>query len=176
MRVNGKQKEEKRICKLWKALPVEAKLNLANRSEIYNINDLVDTLECIKKIFREIGILQSITKENYINDELQKEIDRSQEILKLKDNWDDEGSPAIKKETLKKAIEFIKKQAEIFWDKKMKHIDVPEILPGPNGSIDILWDKEKYELLLNFPADKERVISYYGYRKKKKKIGKKNTI
>jgi hypothetical protein len=44
MRVNGKQKEEKRICKLWKALPVEAKLNLANRSEIYNINDLVDIL------------------------------------------------------------------------------------------------------------------------------------
>ncbi len=32
-------------------------------------------------------------------------------------------------------------------------LDAPNILPGPDNSIDLHWDYPKYEILINIPAD-----------------------
>ncbi len=107
-------------------------------------------------------------------DRLRKEFeDAKTSILNLKDNWDGEGSPSYNESTLDRAFKFLEKQIEAFGniDLKLnqhqidKLIDIPEILPGPNGSIDVLWEKVNYELLLNVPSESTKPISYYGLNK-----------
>jgi len=48
------------------------------------------------------------------------------------------------------------------WEKHGVKIGAPEILPGPDGSIDIHWNYPGYELLLNVPPDSDQPITYYG--------------
>jgi len=41
-------------------------------------------------------------------------------------------------------------------------VPIPAILPGPDGSIDLHWKTEKYELLINIPGDLNAPASFYG--------------
>lgn len=118
-------------------------------------------------------------------DRLRKEFkDAKTSILKLEDNWDGEGSPIYNESTLDRALKFLEKQIEPFGNINLKltlhqidkFIDIPEILPGPNGSIDVLWEKVNYELLLNVPPESTKPISYYGFNKGNKESKIKSKI
>ena len=95
-------------------------------------------------------------------DELFKSIEKSKYILELEDDWDDEGSPAYDKTTWIRAIEFIYNYTKKIYDELGILIDSPKISQGPEGSIDILWKKESYRLLINIPQDPKKPASYYG--------------
>jgi len=41
-------------------------------------------------------------------------------------------------------------------------IDAPHIHPGPDGSIDIHWKNDNYELLLNVPVEEGSLAGFYG--------------
>ena len=74
-------------------------------------------------------------------------------ILRLEEDWDDAGCPAYKPETLDAAAQFL------------YQIDNPEainvrIAPASEGSIDLHWKTDKFELLINFHSDNS--VSYYG--------------
>lgn len=74
-------------------------------------------------------------------------------ILRLEEDWDDAGCPAYKPETLDAAAQFL------------YQIDNPEainvrIAPASEGSIDLHWKTDKFELLINFHPDNS--VSYYG--------------
>ena len=74
-------------------------------------------------------------------------------ILRLEEDWDDAGCPAYKPETLDAAAQFL------------YQIDNPEainvrIAPASEGSIDLHWKMDKFELLINFRSDNS--VSYYG--------------
>ena len=39
---------------------------------------------------------------------------------------------------------------------------MPQINPGPDGSIDLFWDQPTLELLVNIPANSTQEASFYG--------------
>jgi hypothetical protein len=87
----------------------------------------------------------------------------SYRLLKL---LDEDGQPVITRNTLGRAINFLESLATEASDRYKIIIDLPNILPGPDQSIDLLWDicddKRNYELLINIPADSNETPSYYG--------------
>ena len=94
--------------------------------------------------------------------EIAEQIDKSRFILELNDNWDDEGSIACSQKTFATAVTFVIKYCEAVWEEESVLIDAPTILPGPKGSIDLLWDKTDYRLLINIHPDPDVIASFYG--------------
>lgn len=94
--------------------------------------------------------------------EIAEQIEKSRFILELNDNWDDEGSIAYSQKTFATAATFVIKYCEAVWEEESVLIDAPTILPGPKGSIDLLWDKTAYRLLINIHPDPDMTASFYG--------------
>src|SRR5438477_6094456 len=68
-------------------------------------------------------------------------------ILSLADNWDEDGSVAYDAATFEQAAEFLISNATRLWKLYSSILEVPKILPGPDGSIDIHWEVDDRELL-----------------------------
>lgn len=94
--------------------------------------------------------------------EIQKEIQKSKYILDLADNWDDEGSRGYQMSTWQRATSFLFKLSLKAWESFRVAIDAPKIYHGPNGSIDMLWKTDKYQILANFPDDPSLPATFYG--------------
>lgn len=89
-------------------------------------------------------------------------IEKSRKLLELPNDWDGEGSPEYAFATWSKAVSFIQSSSISLWRDHKKSVDAPKILPGPDGSIDVLWKNEQRELLINFPVDADEAFAYYG--------------
>ena len=98
-----------------------------------------------------------IDQEHKTNQEIER---ANKAILGLEDNWDGEGSSGYSKETLDRAINFLKVHVNALIEESGKII-VPRILPGPDGSIDLHWRTSELELLVNVPPD-DGPVSFYG--------------
>ncbi|MFC1478876.1 hypothetical protein ACFL57_05410 [Candidatus Margulisiibacteriota bacterium] len=98
--------------------------------------------------------------------ELDSEIERSRHIIKLKENWDGEGSKGYKQTTWDRAVDLLSSKYLDYAMSKKDKIDIPNILPGPDGSIDILWSYPEYEVLINVPESDNKPISFYGDNKR----------
>jgi hypothetical protein len=94
--------------------------------------------------------------------ELKAEIEVAQEILKLADDWDGEGSSAYSAHTLSRAIEFLKAHSAKGFALRSAYPPVPRIGPGPDGSIDLHWKQKAWELLVNIPKDDSQMAVFYG--------------
>ena len=75
-------------------------------------------------------------------------INDARKYLKYEDNWDGEGSPIYKEETLKRVESFLK-----LYIKFNKKLPLPNILPGPGGSFDLCWKHLNFDILMNVPED-----------------------
>ena len=95
-------------------------------------------------------------------DTLSSAIQESRSLLDLPDDWDDEGSPGYAEATWMRAVDFLLHNAERLWQDQGVTVSAPEILPGPNGSIDLHWRVNNHELLLNIPANLDELADYYG--------------
>ena len=89
-------------------------------------------------------------------------IQNSRSLLDLKDDWDDAGSVGYAESTWRRARDFLIRNAIRFFRSQKKCFDPPEILPGPDGSIDLHWKTDARELLINVPARPQDNIAYYG--------------
>lgn len=83
-----------------------------------------------------------------------------QKILNLPNNWDEEGAKRYKEETLDRVVEFIRKLSYLLWKETQKLIHVPNISPVPDGSIDIHWKNDNYDLLVNIPEDNSEPATF----------------
>lgn len=93
---------------------------------------------------------------------IREEIERSRVVLELRENWDDAGSPAIREDTWRRAVDFLVRLAAHVYEEFGKPIDVPDICPGPGGSVDLHWDRPEYELLVNISANPDAMAGFYG--------------
>ncbi len=88
-------------------------------------------------------------------------------MLNLPINWDDDGALPIEKEIFESATSFVKQYLlEIYFAHGIE-IQLPEINPCPDGSIDLDWATPNAQLLINIrkdKADNEYVAYYYGDR------------
>src|SRR5262245_7329836 len=103
-------------------------------------------------------------------------IKESGSILNLEHDWDGEGSSTYDESTWIRATNFLKTNALSLSNNSGLHIPIPEIDPGPHGSIDLHWRTRSRELLINIPHDPNQLAGYYGDNFADEKIkGKLNT-
>lgn len=95
-------------------------------------------------------------------DDLFSAIETSRRILDLPDDWDGAGSPAFAEATWQRAADFLRRCATTLWGREGRAVPVPQILPGPDSSIDIHWQSSQRELLINIPSDNDAPITFYG--------------
>ncbi|MBW4888719.1 hypothetical protein KXQ82_03295 [Mucilaginibacter sp. HMF5004] len=86
-------------------------------------------------------------------------INKSKYILDLKDDWDTEGAKGYHRSTWIKAVKFLISYSN--WVRKLnKKLPAPQILQGPNGSIDIFWKNDSFLFLVNISEQGDS--SFYG--------------
>lgn len=95
-------------------------------------------------------------------DSLEQEIIKAKKIIELPDNWDDEGAEKISEKTFEMAVKFLTNQSEKMELQENLSIPVPRINPVPDGSIDLFWKTDNYELLVNIPVSPNPIASFYG--------------
>jgi hypothetical protein len=78
-------------------------------------------------------------------------IEKSKYLLDLKENWDDNGAVGYDFDVWQKAVLFVSKLATRIYKSYGQIIKTPRIYHGPNGSIDIYWENESFNLLINIP-------------------------
>lgn len=156
---------------------------IRNEENFKDINELIENLLIlrdkikIKNASKNLGSAtasnkRTKTKKSIIIKNLKKKFDREIEkfgtgIVGLSDNWDNQGSKGFDIDTWQRTISLLRKILFILWD-NMVEIPIPTILPSPDGSFDINWENNAFELLINIPADIQEPVSLYG-----EKIGQK---
>ena len=88
-------------------------------------------------------------------------IEASRAILELELDEDETQTPYAEA-TWTRAVDFLRRNAKWVSDTLGRAVDLPEILPGPDGSIDLHWDYPGYETLINIPADRNAKAGFYG--------------
>lgn len=111
----------------------------------------------IKELIRFIS-LYGTKEKSFTMFELYKE---SQKLLQLKNDWDDEGAKEIKEVTLYKALSFLNTLVTYIYFDKNCNIDLPKLLPSPDGNINIYFHNEQFELCIDIP-EKGSIINIYG--------------
>ena len=106
----------------------------------------------------------------HVSEEMRSELSRAEGLSRLGDDWDGEGSPAYSSGTLKIVEEFITIHSTYVWGQLELELPVPTIAPGPDGSIDLHWKNQQWELLVNIPpsGSNEPAVFYgdnYGVEK-----------
>jgi len=82
-------------------------------------------------------------------------------ILELPENWDGYGAPSFNNEILKRVSNLLEKVFQSLWN-EMIEISLPLIQPVPDGSVDINWETDKFELLVNIPSEDNKLVNIYG--------------
>lgn len=96
------------------------------------------------------------------SDNLEHAIAASRSILDLSDDWDGEGARPFREATWLRAAAFLRDQAAQAVTFGIR-LPVPFIGAGPgDGSIDLLWRIEGFELLANVPEDPQAPVTFYG--------------
>jgi len=97
------------------------------------------------------------------SDRLEAAIDESKWILDLREDFfEDPQEPRYSEDTWLRATEFLRKHLQWARESKGVNIEIPKILPGKFGNIKFHWKSPKYELLLTFPADPAKPVTFYG--------------
>jgi hypothetical protein len=91
---------------------------------------------------------------------LYKTMDKSQYILQLEDDWDDEGGEKYEDQTWVNAMAFLSRYAQNLFNDFNIIINSPKIYHGSKGSIDILWKPSAYRLVINIPKDSNKAMFY----------------
>lgn len=103
-----------------------------------------------------------IPPEDAAREDLLSAIDESRRILDLPEDWDGEGSPAFMEDTWDRATDFLLHCESVLWNGASRSLPAPQILPGPDSSIDIHWQSSRRELLINIPDHRDAPITFYG--------------
>lgn len=86
---------------------------------------------------------------------------RKEHILNLKENWDDDGAEMFTIATFQRVSGLLKRFYQDLWN-NMVDAPFPLISPVPDGSIDINWETDKFELLINIPSMENNLVNIYG--------------
>ena len=102
-----------------------------------------------------------VQRELRAGDDLASEIERARRFVAGISQEDEEGAAAYSQETLDRAVAFLTVHSEQL-KKFYLQLPVPRISPGPDGSIDLHWKRQSWELLVNIPARPDEMAVFYG--------------
>lgn len=89
-------------------------------------------------------------------------IKESEWLKELQDDWDGQGSLAPTMYAIHQSKKFLVENSTIFVHMHGHQVVAPDISIGPEGTIDIHWQLQERELLINFPSNPQDTIKYYG--------------
>ncbi|MBD3254906.1 MAG: hypothetical protein GF383_07420 [Candidatus Lokiarchaeota archaeon] len=99
-------------------------------------------------------------------DKIKKNLNRALKKFKddtiyLPDNWDGQGAKNFGESLWQDLVDFL---FLIYVNLHAEGLNVPFplVLPNTDGSLDIDWETDLFELLINFPPDPEALIHMYG--------------
>lgn len=92
--------------------------------------------------------------------EIAEEIESSEFILDLKDDWDNQGGLPVKREVYFASIKFLIQYSRFLFEKGVV-IDAPEIDPCTDGSVDLSWRTANARLLINFRKTDKGLLAYF---------------
>ena len=121
-----------------------------NRSNYFTISKFIE-IDSETKI--------SIAEELF---EIADEIIKSKSLLDLKEDWDDEGALPIRFDTWKRAVLTLIECSSTVLSYEDIAIATPQINPGPESSIDIVWRTNNYRMMINFPEIESNNATFYG--------------
>lgn len=84
------------------------------------------------------------------------------EILSLPADFDGQGSRHYQKNTTDRALNLLLRLNQRGLALRGKSLPTPEILPGPDGGVDIHWTEQKFELLMHVPENATNPVTFYG--------------
>lgn len=90
---------------------------------------------------------------------LAKEVNQARRLM---EDFEPDGDPCFSKETLDRAVEFLRSQSKQFQSVYGKLPPAPYIGAGPDASVDLHWERDEWELLVNIPAGPNEPASFYG--------------
>ena len=129
---------------------------------IKNLLRIYDKFKSDKKSKRQISKSEKSSAIQDLKNRFKREIEKySNGVVGLSDNWDSQGSNGYNIDTWERTINLLRNILFNLWD-NMIDIPIPTILPSPDGSFDINWETEIFELLLNIPSDIQEPVSLYG--------------
>ncbi|MGB2606284.1 MAG: hypothetical protein WBC78_21945 [Candidatus Sulfotelmatobacter sp.] len=94
--------------------------------------------------------------------ELRAEIDHATDHLVKMAESRDEDESVYSKDAFARAVSFLTVHSTKAHDLCSSYPPAPKIGLGPGESIDLHWKQEKWELLVNIPADANRMAVFYG--------------
>lgn len=83
---------------------------------------------------------------------LEQAIARSEELLDLPDNWDNESASRPDRHAWERAVAYLRQIERTSVGLLDVTLPAPRITPGPAGSIDVFWRHRGTRILLNFPV------------------------
>lgn len=138
-------------------------LQMISKDAIHELVDQVgdDRLDQLHRVVQDFTNVGDSETDNSLQ-AIEGAIESSRDLIDIEDDWDGEGSPGYLEQTWRRAAQFVREYAaHLAADYGLK-IPAPGILPGPDGSIDIHWESDSFELLVNIPADANERAEFYG--------------
>lgn len=136
-------------------------------AEISNPTSCLPVVETMDQLsFSQTSLLKDfVTNMGYSsNSEAEKLIEQSKHILMLREGWDEEDALPVDKVIWENATSFLKAYVRYFDRKYLTALELPEINPVRDGSIDLEWRTSKGRLLINFNHRNLQKASFYGDR------------
>ena len=143
-----------------------------NLKRIFQKDDYLLTEDWIKPTERIgwVSVLPSLSglrsAYTYIDLEIKEELinifdENRNYILNLSDNWDGYGAQPFNEGTLNRAYILIENILNHFLINQID-ISIPLIQPVADGSIDINWETDEFELLINISSESNKQVNLYG--------------
>jgi len=123
---------------------------------------LVGTLRDALRQMLQPGAFYQTVVEPSSPDSIDRILESSRTILELEDDWDEQGASAYSESTWQRMCGFLRRQAALAQQIAGRDLPLPDILPGPKGSVDLHWKSPELELLVNIPAEASQAATFYG--------------
>lgn len=121
-----------------------------------------------EKILLNVGEKTFILDRHLVN--IKNVIVSSENLLKLENDWDDEGAISTNKVIYGRAIDILLNYCRHIMNNFKIIVSAPEINITKDGSIDLEWRSKDYILLLNIQNSEDFIVQYYGEDYKSKTI------
>ena len=97
---------------------------------------------------------------DHVSERIDPAIARIRDLSLLEDDWDGEGNRSIPPEVIDLGIVFLRKAIRILSHPGNPLPPTPSVGPGPQGSLDIIWESTSFRVLVNLAETGK--ATYYG--------------
>ncbi|MBN1197967.1 MAG: hypothetical protein JXA23_01355 [Bacteroidales bacterium] len=109
----------------------------------------------------EITLLNEIIPVKWKLRQLAGLIEHSKHMLSLEPGWDEENAQPIDPEIWKAAVKFLMLYATEILEDSERILELPEINPCKDGTVDLSWRTSRARLLINLRKSEDVILAFY---------------